>query len=648
MKAIYFLLALMLLTFFNSESQDLQKVTISSIGGQDYVSLVNDVEYIPSDNSKIIAYTHGEGSFKDRFGLMKINDNGTIAFNKNYSFDHTTNTSHFICKELVYKNGNLFALFSTKIQTNNDNYEPIVAKIDATNGEVIYANIYTGYQNNKYHTPVGLYIGDPIYYINGDIISVISYGYDLNDAGTVTMNAKGYFTIHITDPNFSGASSSFSISDILNRNGLFFPTMLSYTIANQTTAPQIKCSFKGVYQDYVNYSTRRAFESNFSTIASSIDPNTYYGNTYSFRVNNMPLANYSDMGKIIIGQNILEQGNPASNNIFLITRPPSNLPLDGYGYTTTPYIIPYYDLVKFEYIPDYKKIVNNYSSGQVPISGRFIDYSTNSFGRGLGSVGYSTINNQVSSYLASLNKYKLRTFSFTNTIKNTYDRSIQFPNIISSVALRSPETASDWNKFYFWQNEANSCKESIPFSRNDKFISYATERQFKVKYSPVINIEKVNLTMVASPNVIFEPICAESILHNEKEFNDINKFGKNNYQLYFSDLPLNIDSWKTSIGKELDKSQLKPKSTLIDDKISIITEYSILRIKSSQDFFKSILIYNSLGQLMKKESNISSKEANISISNFIKGVYILKIIGVDNKITVRKFLKISNDNGTLF
>lgn len=636
-KQVVTLLILSLLAYY-SQAQDIKILSVASLDGQSYIVNPKDIELLTSDNSRIIAFDYYGSNIGRLICFVKINSNGSVLFQKSYSIPEITGEIH--CKELVYKNDFIYALINAASNNGSGDFtDPIVAKINPATGDVIYAYRYSGYYSNSSHNLVALNIHDPISYINGDIISVISYGYNQINSQTVT-DSKGYFTLHVTDPNFSGVNSSFYLGDLTNQSEVFIPNMVKFSLANETSSPQIKATLKGICYNTSNMSaTRSGFETTFLKSVNS-GPGSIYGVTYTLRINGMPIANFTDLKSDIgIGQNISNSNTSYQDNLFLITPPPANVPVDRNGYPMQPYPIPFYYTANFELIPDYKKNESLGSSGQIPFAGRFAQAGANSYdGWVIGKIDFSNNNNQLLASLNALDKYTLRSEESTSLEKRfsiSYNRNINSGSPICGVAYRKTVFNPGLN-FYYFHSPQNVCVGPLTYYRDDKQIVYQIEDNYKIKFNPNINITSISLRPQTEPTISFFDMCSEFILPSEnKILNQEKEVGKINGSDFAA---LNFIESSTKNSSTKIRQIVNNTSNEMDIYPNPFSDK--LTVESRGKSIAGVQVFSSSGILLKCDNKlIEGKQARLDIRNLPKGVYFLRIIDGDGRSVIKSVIK---------
>ncbi|MBK7374460.1 MAG: hypothetical protein IPJ02_02485 [Chitinophagaceae bacterium] len=150
-------LIFMTLIFFQlSYPQNLKRMT-ASVGTTNGAGLWTvDVEQIPDENARVIAYNYVYYSTDSvKVSLVKFDQNGNILFNKSFSLP----SASIYCQQILYYNNEINVLFCVRDNpTTPLIYKTVVAKINKTTGNLISAELYAGFFDNSVNHTLALHL----------------------------------------------------------------------------------------------------------------------------------------------------------------------------------------------------------------------------------------------------------------------------------------------------------------------------------------------------------------------------------------------------------------------------------------------------------------------------------------------------------
>jgi Secretion system C-terminal sorting domain len=586
MKKIFTICGLLLL-FFYSNSQNLKRVTANV-----FDLYTNDVEQIPEENSRVLAYSYTFGSADDvRVALVKLDQFGNILFNRGYTIPN----SDLRCQQLFYIKSQLYALFY--MNTNLAGfYKPIVVKIDVANGDIITSDVFDGYTSNGTNTNIPISLS-----VFNKTVGLLSYGY--NNNGGIFSDGRCYFIMEKKGINFLKA---FELKNPTTTSGFFFPSNIGLMSPPQFSNSGYFFDFSGIYEDGANFNTRRTFFSSYQKFQSgSATSQTHTG----YQVDGIPPANSNIIHwdvPYIAGQNISSGSGNGFGDVFWDALPTQ---------TGTSQINTFYNFAfELQANPKNKYNFSVNSLLSVPFGGAYQPTIPATAGYVSGFLGVDDITGES---ILQNNKYRLNVSYLQPALINLGIDNLNHSDMISGIVGRAGTTG---NKFYYWYNQEPNCSRPIEFSKTKKNI-VTTNEPFNISEVAVTS-SPITLTVSAGPFLSQEDICHDAFSRMETEFasEPVNSTRLN------PELPHNINSWKknnngkTQPPANAGKSQSATKLTMTilpnPAKSTIWVTVPALNGEMS--------ITNMQGQNVYTNGHVKDFKQGINISKLGKGTYLLK------------------------
>ncbi len=582
--------------------QNLNKMT-ASIGTTNGAGLyVDDVEQIPDESARVIAYSYFyyAGDY-EKIALVKLGQNGNILFNKSFSLP----SANLYCQQILYYNNEINLLFNVR-----DNpatpliYKTVVARINKTTGDILSAELYDGFFDNSVN-----HVRSTAFEVSSNTVGIIGYGY-YGEPGVLEVRGKAYFMFK--NNQTSGFHKAWQLSKPLKPTSIFYPKTIGishsyYDPNNGYPINNINFDFAGIYEELDSDGSRRAFY-NYHQQTNSYSSDS----KMTFKIDNTPpfnvLIGYWDGKLYCWGQNYNNYPTGVYGDVF-------------YGRfawgtsTIKTYRNPYFYLMHDSYSS--KGTYGSYAGSGInffPFCGQYESIDGN-HGYVNGKFGYN-INPETMFENSKFNLNIDPGVPFYAIGVDKHNNS----NKIAGIATRAGTAP---NKFYYFYENGSTCNEPIVFDEATKTFESTVDNEFRVT-EVSLTITPFSIDVSNGPQLTNEDICFDTYPLSDGKTSD------QSYEYSYSraELPLNINSWRKNTKNKF-RGSAKTKQPILAISASKLNIYpnpttNNIVLESGKEIITMFQIIDSKGEIIMSKSNITKSTITINMRDFSKGIYFIR------------------------